>query len=140
MEDVAPILKVVFEIEISLQSGDSIRNVAKRTDIRSCEFSKRFVQWVNRFEQTGVSTIDVRRSRFERAFFRLMADSMEGRSIAAELAALKEEIVLESTAQITAFIETLPYKLMIPVLLLLFPALMMIVLGPVIQKIIGMEV
>lgn len=71
-------------------------------------------------------------SAHQRVLFDLLYQSVQGKSIFEPIQSLEQEMREASISELDTHLGKLPYKLMIPLLLLQFPALLLLILGPLI--------
>ncbi len=136
MEDIAPVLRFVIEMESSLERGESVR-----TGIRfylkhhRTNFSAPLFRILNS-PQPALSPEERARlkSSYQIAALELIVYALEGKPVLSELRELKNEIVAASNRRIDQFVSVLPTKMMIPLLFLIFPALLLLLFGPLVQS------
>ncbi len=75
------------------------------------------------------------KSIYRTAVKELIWSGLNGNSIGKELSALKEETELACKVELDSFIESIPFRSMIPLLLFQFPSFLLILMGPLITKI-----
>ncbi|MCB0393176.1 MAG: type II secretion system F family protein [Bdellovibrionales bacterium] len=137
MEDLAPTLKILFEVELALASGESVRTVLNSPEILETATGRALRRWYATFERTGKFERAALSTKQEKAMILLFKLGLQGRSIVEELNSLQEECWEESRNQILKFAELLPFKLLFPIALFVFPALMMMILGPILSQILN---
>ena len=138
MAGVAPLLESILEVEYALKSGKSARWALRSFAGRSHSDWGRFLYtWLPQYEQGSNSDKleNCLKSSYQKAFLTLMKASLRGQSIANELSHLKAEVEDACHLEVETFLRLLPFKLLIPLLFLLFPAFMILLLGPILAQI-----
>lgn len=135
MEDLAPPLAVVLQILLGMENGHSFRESLRQLLAQSTadDFHQELQEWYVRksHNQTTTDLIRGRKSAYRRALLDLFERGWNGEPILEPLQSLKSEIQSAANAELDHFIATLPFRVMLPVLLLQFPAYLVLLLGPV---------
>lgn len=137
MEGLAPPLKLAIEMQSSLANGESIRSGIARFASQSNED---FARTVRRFmiawdqSQDWRSILKQVESPYRRALLELAAHGLSGQSVQTPLAELQKEIEIACDEEIKLHIDMLPLKMLLPLLLLQFPAFMMVLFGPLLSR------
>lgn len=137
MEDLAPPLKLILYIKRSMESGKSINEGLKNyfQEIRD-EFSPHVWGWYECVQKD----LDVEavlagiNSQYRKSLLRLLFRGLKKESIFEALLNLEHETIQACQLEIDEKLTKLPYVLMIPVLFFQFPALLLLILGPLIQN------
>ena len=73
-------------------------------------------------------------SHYQAAFWELIERGSQGQPILEALISLENEVDLAAGAELDLHISTLPFKVLMPLLLLQFPAFMLLLLGPLLRE------
>jgi hypothetical protein len=73
-------------------------------------------------------------SDYQRAFWELISRGLEGQPIVEPLTALEAEIETAANHELDQHLATLPFKALIPLLGLQFPAFALLLLGPLMRE------
>lgn len=135
MENLAPPLSVVLQLQLEMENGHSFRESLRQV-LRLCEeddFVATVREWSVRksHNQTTHSLAKSLVSPYRRTLLDLFERGWNGEPILEPLRSLEVEIRVAAQAELDQFIATLPFRAMIPLLLLQFPAYMLLLLGPI---------
>lgn len=137
MEDLAPSYNFVLYWQGELASSASVRTLVdqyiKESELRA--FEKLLQNWLLNHLTTSCSDFCLKNriiSPFQRVIFDLLYQSLQGRSVFEAVCSLELEMRNASLVELDTHLAKLPYKLMIPLLLFQFPALLLLILGPLI--------
>jgi hypothetical protein len=156
MESMTPSLRLIVCLRRSLERGESLRS-GLRTFVQADDspFAKHLAHWL--VERTTRQNAEVLKPQSmpsappqtkspppqrvlppltpaERQLMAVVERGMRGEPVAANLRELETEIVERCEAQMEAFIEILPLKALIPLMLFIFPAYLMLLLGPAVEQ------
>lgn len=137
MEGLAPPLQLAIEMQSSLANGESIRSGIVRFASNSQED---FARVVRRFMIAWDQSQDWRlilkqvESPYRRSLLELAAHGLSGQSVQTPLQELQKEIEIACDEEIKLHIDMLPLKMLLPLLLLQFPAFMMVLFGPLLSR------
>lgn len=127
-------LWLALEARRSLEQGDSVKTAVARVCAQPEEtrFSRFLRQWQFLVERGADYTpmLATVRSPHRRALLTLLARSQRGESIFAALLELENEIHEACEADLERHVARLPFILLVPLLFLMFPAVMILLLGP----------
>jgi hypothetical protein len=137
MENLAPPLSVVLQLQLEMENGHSFRE-SLRQMLRSHDendFMKTIREWSVRksHNQSTLLLVKSLTSPYRRTLLDLFERGWEGEPILEPLQSIEEEIRIAAQAELDQFIATLPFRAMIPLLLLQFPAYMLLLLGPILS-------
>ena len=141
MEGLSPALSLILEVEMSMASGENLRRAVVRfTESSSDEFAHEVRFWLlhlepslsvgRQIQRTGTELVKRIRSPQRRALLLLLERGLRGESIRGPLGELKKEIEFAAEVEVDHFISTLPFRMLLPLLLLQFPSLLFVLLGP----------
>lgn len=137
MEGLAPPLALAIEIQSSLANGESIRSALVRfvADSQS-EFQQQVRRFLIAWDQSQDWRAIVRQinSPYRRSLLELAAHGLAGQSVQSQLSELQKEIETACDEEIELHINMLPLKMLLPLLLLQFPAFMMVLFGPLLSR------
>jgi hypothetical protein len=144
VEGLAPPLKCLIEIQSAIQNGETVRNGLVRylewTQARCDEnpFSSDVRKFLFAWDQGQDWKQVVRRSQtsHRRALLELMAVGLGGQPVQTHLEELRLEIVEACDADIQKHLEMLPVLMLAPLLLLQFPAFLLLLFGPLLNRLI----
>lgn len=148
MDRVNPILECVWHIEEGVRRGESVRDSLLRwTDSTTHSKSpgdsyfRKFHFEVLKFlrgmeasaneEFPPFSSVNGRGSQYRESLFQILAAGNRGEAILADLLALKVDLQHQLELDMKSHVETLPFKMLIPLLFLLFPSFLLLLFGPI---------
>lgn len=137
MEHIAPPLQLILDVKRAIESGSSIRSgVLMFLKTNSSEFSRDVSKWVSLLDQGMDTSIVVhrQRSQYRRSLLELLERAMHGESIHIFLCQLEIEIIDACHDEIARKLSKLPFLLLAPLLLMQFPAFLMLLFGPLLQN------
>lgn len=135
MEGLNPCLDLVFTLRRGVDAGESPRTTLRRWCQSATPFALQCEKWMLLYEKGG----DADRvfaevgSKHRRMVLRLIAKSMEGHSIQSALKDLEGEVIAACREEMDRHVALLPYKLMVPLLTLVLPALLILLFGPLLS-------
>jgi hypothetical protein len=133
MEGLAPPLKCLIEMQSALQNGETARAGLLRYSQGSQD---EFAQGVRRFLFDWDQGRDWRqaignlKSAHRRSILELAACSLSGQSVQSQLMELRFEIEAACESEIKAHVDLLPIRMLLPLLLFLFPSYLLLLFGP----------
>ena len=138
MEDISPSLQLLLDVRAALESGYSVRTgIHSYLKINKNSFSNLVSRWLIHLDQ-GQETQSLIMSLHpcRKALLVLLEKGLKGSSILNLLIDLESEIVKNCEEELEEQIQKLPIKLLIPILFFMFPAYLLLMLGPVVMGII----
>lgn len=141
VEGLAPPLKCLIEIHSSLQNAEPAREGVNRY-IQSAAVNDHFAVDLRRFlfawdqGNDWRSVIASVRSPHRRALMDLLSLALAGQPILPHLEELKIELMSAVDLEIKEHMELLPIKMLLPLLLLQFPAFLLLLFGPLLTRLI----
>ncbi len=154
MVGVNPVLECIWAIEEGLHRGDSLRDALLRwSDVSAAsrqpdclydrEFRLQVLAVLRAVEAPGDGLLDhpdFRPSRtpgpvtaFRESLFNILAAGLRGEAVLKDLEAVKSDIQQQLELDMKSHVETLPFKMLIPLLLFLFPAFLILLFGPIVR-------
>ena len=141
MDEIAPPLKCIACIEQALAEGKSVQTGLKNYIVhgKSLSDTRHFSYEVQELLQAFLMDKGFPKSPSKTIYRGILKDllwsELKGQSIHQELQNLKEEILQACHADIKIFIDSIPLKSLIPLLLFQFPAFLMLLMGPILAQI-----
>lgn len=133
MDDLAQPYVFVETLRYCLESGESLMAIIKRyTKETHGEFSLTVAEWFERSQLERYVAGDFQKTLplYRKSIFDLLDLARSGASIIEPLKSMEKELVQICEHDLNRHVDKLPFKLMIPMLLLQFPAVMMLLIGP----------
>ena len=139
MEGLAPSLELLIEVRFNLEANEPLSQAIKKYITQnSGEFPQAVKLWYEGLQkESGSTPIIALKSTYQRNLLWLLERGVRGASIHAQLVELEGEMLLACENQLESFVALLPMKSMIPLLLLLFPAFMVLLIGPILIQLVS---
>jgi hypothetical protein len=137
MEDLAPPLKMILSLRSHISRGHSLRLSLRETLLsQNDDFGDQVLKWLALKEQNPEKSRELLLgiSDYRRAIIELLDRGLEGQMVLERLVDLEVEVALAADKEISEFIQQLPYRLMLPIVLFIFPALLLLMLGPIVMQ------
>jgi len=134
MGSVNPFLNFLFELRLGLKSGKSLMELMESSAGGSSDFEKDLSYWWELF-QVNPQTKYVMRTNRRKILQSVLLLGFQGAPILAHLETIESDVKTELEQNRMDYNERLKFKLMIPLLLLVFPALLIIMLGPTLGQV-----
>jgi hypothetical protein len=142
MEGLAPILKCLIEVQSSIQNGEPIRaglskflQGASARDETAIEMRRFLFSWEQ--GQDWRSTVRNMKTPQRRALAELLASGLRGQPILPLLEELKIEMERACEIEIKGHLESLPMRMLVPLLLFQFPAFLLLLFGPLLSRLVA---
>lgn len=140
METLSPSLRLLQEIRYAVESGESVRTGLKRyLSGPSDDFSGKVRIWMDLLDRGCVT--DAWRGSLEspsqRQILSLLEKGLGGQPVLPALVSLDEEFQELALHDLESHLASLPFKMMLPLLFFLFPAFLLLLLGPLVLGIQG---
>lgn len=138
MEGLAPSLKLLLTVKRSIERGEPLKKgvhfyLSQKNDK---EFKTQVQNWLLCIEQG--KNPDVAYSSIKnvtrKSLLQILQKGIEGHSIYPILQQIELEITEQCETELEEHVIKLPFKLMIPLLLFQFPALLILLFGPLIEQ------
>jgi hypothetical protein len=136
MEDLIFLLKLCLHVRVSIEGGEALRVSL----LRFCETEQtlrhlKLKQWLAYFDQTGgESCAEIFfKNHHTQIFLEILGQGLSGHSIYERVRVLEEEFIETCEEEFQKELDKLPYILMIPLLLFMFPAYLLLLLGPILK-------
>lgn len=137
MEDIAPPLACLFEMQQALRNGEPARaGVARWLRESEDDFARDLKRALFAWDQGADWRPEAQkmRSPYRRAVCDALMRSLGGQSVQARLEELRGEIELACDLEIRRHVDLLPLRAMMPLLLLEFPAFLLLIFGPLMSQ------
>ncbi len=137
MENISPSLLLLLDVRAALENGTSVRTgVLHFLKNHHESFAESVSTWLLKLDQgQETQSLLVKLHPCRRTLLILLEKGIKGVPILNQIAELEAEIVRSCEAELEEQIQKLPIKLMIPVLFLMFPAYLILLLGPILLNI-----
>lgn len=141
MEGLAPSLKCLIEVQSALQNAETAR-IGLNRYLRGVSPSEPFGSEIRQFlfawdqAQDWKAVVSRIRSAHRRALLELIASALSGQPVLAHLEELRSEIMTACDLEIRHHLEVLPIKMLMPLLLMQFPAFLLLLFGPLLARLI----
>lgn len=135
MENIAPPLVLLWEVKRSLEKGQSvgsgIKNYLKYT--KTDEFQHQVEIWW--MTQTNSQILyDKTQLNYKRQYLlEVLEAGLKGHSILQTLQSLEDELIMSCEDEIQKYVARLPMLSLIPLMFLIFPAMMLILILPLLK-------
>jgi hypothetical protein len=137
MENIAPPLRFLLVIKRNLEKGQSPRQgVLNYLKKEPDAFTEIVAKWYSLVQQ-GLSTAEIFKlcpSLHRRVLLQLVERGIKGESIYPALCQLENEICEACHEEIANKLARLPFLLLVPLLLMQFPAILLLLFGPLLQN------
>ena len=134
MDDLTPpILKAVREVRWMISSGKSMKDALQiyldGTHDAFASFLR--AQWARKRQG---AKLDTPKSHYQKAFWNLVERGCAGQPTLEALNALEHEVEKAAQSELDAHLASLPFKVLLPLLLFQFPAYLILLLGPMLRE------
>ena len=137
MESLNPTLKLLWQVKKSIEKGSSVRSGIKTyLQNETDEWKKSLNLWMIRLEQgSGVDDIvQSQKSPYRRQLLIVLEKGLKGEAILPILTQLEKETQEKVEMDLEEYTAKVPYILLLPLCLFLFPACLILMLGPFILQ------
>ena len=132
------VAKCVLFLEERLARGEAVRDallVWYQTESKTsadATFNREILRFLRQTEMPESNFRDERcQTLFREDLFSILAAGVQGQAILTRLKELRTEIEAQLELDMKAHVESLPMKMLIPLLLCMFPAFLVLLLGPI---------
>lgn len=137
MDHIAPSLQLITYVKRSIEIGSSARSgILSFIRVERSLFAKDVSKWISLYDQ-GLETTQIlqkQRSQYRRSLFELLERGLRGESIYVYLSQLEQETIDACQDEISRKLSKLPFLLLGPLLLMQFPAFLLLLFGPLLQN------
>lgn len=134
---IAPPLQLVLHVKRAIERGHSVRQgVLSYLQAERNELSQDVSKWISLCDQ-GLETAPLLRSQkslYRRTLLELLERGLRGEAIYSHLGQLEAEIMEACQDEIARKVAKLPFTLLVPLLLMQFPAFLMLLFGPILEN------
>lgn len=135
MESVAPTLKLVIQTKFDLKQGLALYDSLQLQSQENTEVGTDLKQYLYKFDQDlDIYTYPSHFSVYRKTLFNLFSEGLRGCAISEKLQELEQIITQECRRHLEESCVILPYKGLLPLMLLMFPALVILILGPILME------
>lgn len=136
MEGLAPPHKCLLSIKHQMEGGASLSSAIQLyLGVARDDFATEVARWFMLWEQGRDPQVVLsnQKSAHRRALLEIMTGGLNGYPIHQRLVELEEDISRASRLELDRVLADLPFRTMLPLLLLQFPALLLLLLGPILS-------
>ena len=135
MENIAPLYAACLELRLSLQKGQSLHRTLQQLAQQSALSDGIRYLLAQNLSNTALEPHFLANLSFQRsAFFRLLERGLKGEPIYEALVVLEAEVKQQCEREVQDFLARLPYKSLLPVLLLQLPAYLYLFFSPLLNE------
>ena len=136
MEGLAPLLQFVLEFEWGLRCGHSVGQSWQKAmlQVEDKKLWQELNQWWLHWQQNQCSDIKIE-SRYRRILFDLAARGLAGSPIYERLQSFRADLLEACWNELEDFLQALPFRSALVLMLFQFPAMLILLLGPMILSI-----
>lgn len=129
-----PLLKALREIKWLIQSGKPMKEALQiyLEGTNDTFAAKLRENWISKSQNAKASAEFP--TYFQNAFWSLISRGCSGQPVLESLESLEAEVALAAEAELDDHLSTLPFKVLIPLLLFQFPAYLLLLLGPMLRE------
>lgn len=129
-----PLLRALREIKWLIQSGKPMKEALQvylegTNDVFASLLRE---QWIAKSQNSKPCAEFP--THFQNAFWNLISRGCSGQPVLEALEALESEVTLAAEAELDDHLASLPFKVLIPLLLFQFPAYLLLLLGPMLRE------
>lgn len=133
MAHLVPSISFVSTIKTNIAQGMSVSSALESSIQREdSDFAKQMLFWKATRERGKVYRPF--KSHFQQSFLEIINSGLDGAPIYEHLCLLEAQMIQEFERQWKLYLESLPFKLSIPLLLFFFPAYIVLLFGPLIMQ------
>lgn len=137
MENINPCLLLCFHLKRSIEKGVSVRlGILEFIRKDKSEFSQQVMTWLT-YRDRGAelkAAIAPIQSMYRKNLLYFADQALSGQSIYTQLCQFEKELIEACEQELQERIQRLPFIMLIPLLLLQFPAFLLLLFGPVLQQ------
>jgi hypothetical protein len=139
MENISPTLRLALKISEVMDSGQSVKmGILDFLKTDFSDFSETVRAWLFQIEQNFSSQLVLNSTNpYQRVLLICLENGLKGAPIKNQLLEIQNEIQKNCELEIEELAASLPVKLLFPLLFLMFPAFMILILGPFISDLLG---
>lgn len=137
MESLNPTLKLVWQVKKAVEKGGSVRSgIRNYLRDETDPWKNTIATWQMRLEQGAEVSglVHSQKSPYRRQLLLVLEKGLKGEAILPILSQLEKETQEKVEMDLEAYTAKVPYILLLPLTLLLFPACLILMLGPFILQ------
>ncbi len=137
MEYLAPPLDLSVSLRLGLESGQSVSRIIKGIQARERhQMTRDLAIVVTAYERGEPVELppETENLIYRKALLELIEAGLKGEPVLNQLKELESEILKACDADIEKFVAGLPIRTMIPLMLIQFPAFLLLLLGPLVSE------
>lgn len=137
MESLAPPLRLIWSVRKSIEKGNGVKmGISEYLKSEPDSWQSLVACWFIRYQQ-GLSTSEIllkQETPLRQQLLIVLERGLRGESIHQTILQISEEAHFQIEIQIQSLLARLPYLMLIPIALFLFPACAILMLGPFILQ------
>lgn len=135
MENIAPPLVLLWEVRRSLEKGQSVGSGIKNylTREKTNEFQFQIENWWAAQSNSQIFCVKSKMSHKRQFLIEILEAGLKGHGILQTLQSLEDELILSCEDEIQSHIALLPLLSLVPLMLLVFPAMMVVLIVPLMK-------
>jgi hypothetical protein len=134
MAHIAPSISFIREVISGIEQGKSVGQVLDAVVLLDqADFFKKMKVWWS-IKKSGGEPPQIFRSHYQQSLIEILENGLLGGAIHDHLCRLEAEMIQEFERQWKAFLESLPLKLSVPLLLFFFPSYVVLLFGPLLVQ------
>ena len=136
MENISPTHDFVLNFILNIKNGESIEpSIQKYVLDNKNSFCCTLKQFLIATEHSkSKNIIDKQTNIYRRTLLELLALGMDGHQILNPLIELEKDVEKSCIEEVDSFIKLLPFKMLLPLYLFIFPSYLIILIGPVLKE------
>lgn len=136
MENLAPPLALLLSVKRALIQGLPVKFGVEEYIKNESSNNFAVITWYNliKMDRDLANVYKSEKTTSRRVTLQLIEKGLRGEAIYSSLCQLERELIDMSYAEINSFSQKLPFTTLIPLLLLQFPALLILLFGPLLQN------
>lgn len=136
MESIAPPLELLWSVKSSLEAGETLRKGISNFILNhKSSFSEQTQHWLNYLNQglSSDSLLSKESSIYRVQLFLLLEQGLRGSPIYSKLLDFELELIRACENEIQEHLDSLHFKILIPILIFQFPAFLLLLFGPLLN-------
>lgn len=136
MEDLSFLLKLCLHVRVSIEGGEALRvSLLRFSDLEDSLLYLKLRQWLAHLDQSGGENCaeSFFKNHHMHVFLEILFQGLSGHAIYDRIKAVEEELIEVCKDEFQKELDKLPYVLMVPLLLFMFPAYLLLLLGPILN-------
>lgn len=137
MVHIVPSMAFIRDVKTQLEQGVSVEQAIQLVVLESKEpFYTKMKLWLA-YYKNSLSDHLTFKTQYQKNLLEILRLGLQGAPIYAHLASLEQEMKQEFERQWKAYLDSLPMKLSIPLLLFFFPSYVILLFGPLVIQFLG---